>query len=76
MIASHPYSNWPLHVKLFTKEAVKAWAEAAQGNAQLPMGFTTVIELEGVDGKKANVYVGGGRKGPIDVSDGKLEPMM
>ena len=76
MIASHPYSNWPLHVKLFNTEAVRAWEGAGRGNAQLPMGFTCAIELEGVDGKKADLHVGSGRRGPIDVSDGKLEPMI
>jgi structure-specific endonuclease subunit SLX1 len=74
MITSQPYSNWPLHVKLFNMEAAKAWEEVGRGNGQLPMGFTSAIELEGVDGKKANVHVGSGRSGPIDVSDSKLEP--
>ena len=76
MIASHPYSNWPLHVKLFNTEAVKAWEEADRRNALLPMGFTSVIELEGVDGKKADVCVSSGRRGPIDVSDGEPEPVI
>ena len=76
MLASHPYSNWPLYVKLFNTEAVKAWEEAGRRNGQLPMGFTSVIELEGVDGKKADVHAGSGRRGPIDISDGKFEPIM
>src|SRR5258706_6139155 len=76
MITSYPYSNWPLHVKLFNTEAVKAWEESGRANAHLPMGFTSTIELEGVDGKKADVNVGSGRRGPIDISDGKLEPVI
>jgi predicted GIY-YIG superfamily endonuclease len=76
MITSYPYSNWPLHVKLFSTEAVKAWEESYRTNPYLPMGFTSAIELEGVDGKKADVNVGSGRRGPIDVSDGKLEPVI
>jgi structure-specific endonuclease subunit SLX1 len=75
MLATHPYSNWPLHVKLFNTEAVRAWQEASRGDAVLPMGFTSVVELEGVDGKKAEMHVGSGRRGPIHVSDGKLEIM-
>jgi len=76
MITSYPYSNWPLHVKLFTTEAVKAWEGSGRTNAHLPMGFTCAIELEGVDGKKADVNVGSGRRGPIDVSDGMHEPLV
>ena len=76
MIATYPYSNWPLHVKLFSTEAVKAWEESGRVYPHLPMGFTSAIELEGVDGKKADVNVGSGRRGPIDVSDGKLEPVI
>lgn len=75
MIACHPYSNWPLHVKLFNLEAVKAWEEAGRADTRLPMGFTSVIELEGVDGKRADVHVGSGRRRPIDVSDGRYEPI-
>jgi hypothetical protein len=25
MVATMPYSNWPLHLKLYSEEAVKAW---------------------------------------------------
>lgn len=25
MIRTHPFSTWPLHVKLFTEEAVRCW---------------------------------------------------
>ena len=25
MLSTHPYTTWPLHVKLFTDEAVKHW---------------------------------------------------
>ena len=75
MVACHPYSNWPLHIKLFNMEAVKAWEEAGRGKTHLPMGCTSAIELEGVDGKKADVHVGSGRRRPIDVSDGRFGPM-
>ena len=75
MIATYPYSNWPLHVKFFSTEAVNAWEESGRAHPHLPMGFTSTMELEGVDGKKADVNVGSGRRGPIDVSDGKLEPV-
>ena len=76
MITSHPYSNWPLHVKLFSTEVVKAWEESGRANAHLPIGFTSTIELQGVDGKKADVNIGSGRRGPIDVSDGELQPVI
>ncbi|KLO07825.1 hypothetical protein SCHPADRAFT_631328 [Schizopora paradoxa] len=34
MLRTHPYTTWPLHVKLFTREAVNCWvsALAAQGS--------------------------------------------
>lgn len=71
MICSHPYNTWPLHVKLFTTEAEKAWHDSARdpGNAALPQGFTYTLELEGVDGKSGKD--GTGRTGPIDVDDSK-----
>lgn len=72
MISTHPYNTWPLHVKLFTDDAVKGWKDAnkAIGEANpLPIGFTFVTELEGVDGKSGKV--GSGRKGPIEVTDGE-----
>ncbi|KAF5383158.1 hypothetical protein D9615_004967 [Tricholomella constricta] len=69
MVSNHPYHNWPLHVKLFTEEAVMAWKDAIQDIAQspLPLGFTYTVELEGVDGKSGRV--GSGRDGPISVKD-------
>ncbi|OBZ77009.1 Structure-specific endonuclease subunit SLX1 [Grifola frondosa] len=69
MISSHPYNTWPLHVKLFTKTAVKAWNDASLDTSQfsLPPGFTCTTELEGVDGKSG--LPGSGRVGPIDISD-------
>lgn len=72
MISIHPYSTWPLHVKLFTNEAVKWWQDAAKdvGVPPLPPGFVCSIELEGVDGKSGNV--GSGRQGPISVKDGNV----
>ncbi|KAF8070339.1 hypothetical protein FPV67DRAFT_1013295 [Lyophyllum atratum] len=69
MIANHPYHKWPLHVKLFTEDAVTAWNEATKDITQTPMppGFTYSIELEGVDGKSGKV--GSGRCVPISVKD-------
>ncbi|KAF7972709.1 hypothetical protein HWV62_17156 [Athelia sp. TMB] len=70
MLGSHPYSNWPLHVKLFTEEAVKTWlalTKQASEQALIPKGLKVATELEGVDGMSG--YVGSGRKGPIEVSD-------
>ncbi|KAG5720453.1 hypothetical protein E4T56_gene9380 [Termitomyces sp. T112] len=68
MISTHPYSTWPLHVKLFSDEAVAAWKAAARHSAPMPPGFTYSIELEGVDGKSGKV--GSGRREPISVKDG------
>lgn len=70
MVSSHPYNTWPLHVKLFTEEAVKAWSENPKNSSfpPLPSGLTVSTELEGVDGKSGKV--GSGRVGAIDVTDG------
>ena len=73
MLSSRPYSNWPLHVNLFTSDAVKGWQDATKAvgeSAPLPKGFTITTELEGVDGKSGEP--GSGRKGPIEVTDGWL----
>lgn len=72
MITRHPFNTWPLHVKLFTEEAVGIWeaASAAKRAPPMPTGFTYSIELEGVDGKSG--LPGSGRKGPIAVDDGKI----
>lgn len=69
MITRNPFNAWPLHVKLFTTEAVKLWeaASAAKNAPVMPPGFTCSIELEGVDGMSG--HPGSGRKGPIDVYD-------
>lgn len=67
MLTTHPYTSWPLHVKLFTPEAVKGWTAACHNSTPLPPGFTCCVELEGVDGKSGQV--GNGRVGPIDVTD-------
>ncbi|KAF8574179.1 hypothetical protein K439DRAFT_871400 [Ramaria rubella] len=67
MLTTHPYTTWPLHVKLFTPEAVKGWADACKDSTPLPPGLTVSVELEGVDGKRDDV--GSGRNGPIDVTD-------
>ena len=72
MIACRPYNTWPLHVKLFTEDAVKIWKDVDKDvrarALPLPAGFTIQTELEGVDGKSGRS--GSGRDGPIDVSDG------
>ncbi|KZT28272.1 hypothetical protein NEOLEDRAFT_1087264 [Neolentinus lepideus HHB14362 ss-1] len=74
MVASHPYTTWPLHVKLFTQDVLKAWTEASRkadaDGLPLPPGFTCVTEFEGVDGKTG--MRGSGRYGPIDVTDGQF----
>ncbi|KAI0943467.1 hypothetical protein AcW1_002622 [Taiwanofungus camphoratus] len=72
MICSHPYNTWPLHVKLFTEEAVKAWKDACAGldKGTVPPGFTCVTELEGVDGKSGKA--GSGRIAPIDTTDSQF----
>lgn len=75
MLGLSPWSNWPLHVKIFTQEAVQAWNNAAyekpDPDFSLPRGLTYSIELEGVDGKRASENVGSGRTGSIDISDSK-----
>lgn len=67
MVRSHPYNTWALHVKLFTAEAAKVWDGLSRKAPLLP-GFTSTVELEGVDGKSGKT--GSGRTGPIDVTDG------
>nr|GAT57739.1 predicted protein [Mycena chlorophos] len=67
MIGAHPYKTWPLHVKLFTEQAVKGWNTAQKTTPPLPPGFTSTIELEGVDGRSG--IAGTGRKVPICVDD-------
>lgn len=83
MLSIHPYNLWPLHVKIFTPQALKIWKDlanmekTAKGKGKekantirstaLPPGFTYSVELEGVDGKLAG---GSGRTKPIDVQDG------
>jgi hypothetical protein len=69
MISKHPFNTWPLHVKLFTEEAVQCWKAFANADPPLPPGFTCSVELEGVDGKSG--HPGSGRQGPIDVDDGR-----
>lgn len=70
MVSFHPYCTWPLHVKLFTDDAAKKWADAVKATGALPAGLTVSTELEGVDGKSGKT--GLGRQGPIDVKDGRL----
>lgn len=73
MISSHPYNTWPLHVKLFTDEAAKAWTAITKKSSAkfaAPQGFTCTTELEGMDG--CSGQKGSGREGPIDVKDGGL----
>ncbi|KAF8170262.1 hypothetical protein K438DRAFT_218307 [Mycena galopus ATCC 62051] len=71
MLSTHPWSTWPLHVKLFTDAAVKGWKSAsASTDAPLPPGFTCAVELEGVDGKSGQA--GTGRRGPLSVDDAQF----
>ncbi|KAJ7124961.1 hypothetical protein C8R44DRAFT_618903 [Mycena epipterygia] len=72
MLSTHPWSAWPLHVKLFTDAAVKGWRLADQQSEMppLPRGFTCAIELEGVDGKSGQN--GSGRHGPLSVDDAQF----
>lgn len=76
MIARHPFNRWPLHVKLFTEEAVAHWAASARAPhvPPLPPGFTCAVELEGVDGKSG--HPGSGRTGPIAADDGARIPYL
>ncbi|KAJ7188526.1 hypothetical protein C8R46DRAFT_1054960 [Mycena filopes] len=68
MLSTHPWSTWPLHVKLFTDTAVKGWKSADdKAIPPLPPGFTCAVELEGVDGKSGQV--GSNRRGPLSVDD-------
>ncbi|KAJ3551569.1 hypothetical protein NM688_g4625 [Phlebia brevispora] len=71
MISTHPYNAWPLHVKLFTREAVKIWeaitTNKSSSRFKLPPGFACTIELEGVDGRSGET--GSGREAPIDITD-------
>ncbi|KAJ6593654.1 hypothetical protein B0H19DRAFT_1091410 [Mycena capillaripes] len=68
MLSTHPWSTWPLHVKLFTEAAVKGWKSAnSDPRTPLPPGFTCTTELEGVDGKSGQA--GSGRRGPLSVDD-------
>ncbi|EKM57134.1 uncharacterized protein PHACADRAFT_172822 [Phanerochaete carnosa HHB-10118-sp] len=69
MICSHPYNTWALHVKLFTEEAAKTWNVLYRKESP-PLGFTSAVELEGVDGKSGKT--GSGRTGPIDVTDAQF----
>ncbi|KAF4620764.1 hypothetical protein D9613_000533 [Agrocybe pediades] len=69
MVCTNPFNTWPLHVKLFTEEAVNGWEAACKVKncPALPPGFTYSIELEGVNGQSG--HSGSGRQGPIDVED-------
>ena len=67
MASTHPYNLWPLHVKLFTPLAMKAWGDAASSTPPLPAGLTVQIELEGVDGKQSKVWLLLGISEQVDV---------
>lgn len=69
MICNPPYSTWPLHVKLFRPEAVKAWSAAEKIIPEMPLGFTYSTDLEGVDGQSE--AINRVRETPIDVKDGE-----
>ncbi|KAL5514722.1 hypothetical protein ACEPAG_2038 [Sanghuangporus baumii] len=49
MLATHPYSTWPLHVKLFTHEAVKHWAAADSVGSLLTRDRKTKTKLPDLD---------------------------
>jgi structure-specific endonuclease subunit SLX1 len=68
MIRTPPFSNWPLHVKIFSPDALEHWENATKLIPSMPNGFTFTVELEGVDGNSGRK--GSGRGGPIDVQDG------
>lgn len=68
MISTHPYNTWPLHVKLFSEEAIKAWNAVSATCPDLPPGLKCSVEVEGVDGRSGKV--GTGRSGEIEVNDG------
>lgn len=92
MLSVHPYTTWPLHVKLFTRDAVKYWHDAGSSVAKsrskqlptldslvygIPRGLTVSVELEGVDGKTGDSEdVEVGRGKPIEVTDGELLMLM
>lgn len=92
MLSVHPYTTWPLHVKLFTRDAVKHWHDEGSSVAKprskqlptldslvsgIPRGLTVSVELEGVDGKTGDSKdVEAGRGKPIEVTDGELLSMM
>jgi structure-specific endonuclease subunit SLX1 len=69
MICTPPFSDWPLHVKIFRPEALEQWDKAAGQVPNMPKGFMFSIELEGVDGNSG--LRGSGRGRSIDVQDGK-----
>ncbi|EIN14564.1 hypothetical protein PUNSTDRAFT_81028, partial [Punctularia strigosozonata HHB-11173 SS5] len=77
MVASHPYTSWPLRVTLFTEDAVKAWKDATnkldRDGLPLPPGFTHTVELEGVNGRSG--HPGSGRTEAIDVADANFTKM-
>ncbi|EJU03442.1 hypothetical protein DACRYDRAFT_21041 [Dacryopinax primogenitus] len=69
MLAHAPYRTWPLHVKLFHEDGLKAWRASEiyfQGEPPLPTMCRIELELEGVDGKAGG---GTGRAGGIEVND-------
>ncbi|CAK5281430.1 unnamed protein product [Mycena citricolor] len=72
MLSMHPWSMWPLHIKLFTEAAFKGWKTVNEkGNPPpLPPGFTSCVELEGVDGRSGRV--GSGRQEPLSVDDAQF----
>ncbi|KAG8890805.1 Slx4p interacting protein [Tulasnella sp. 332] len=70
MLTISPYNKWPLRVKLYAPEVMKLWNELNVAAPPLPRGFSTSIELEGVDGKSG--AEGSGRIGPIDVTDSQF----
>jgi structure-specific endonuclease subunit SLX1 len=73
MLATHPYTSWPLQVTLFTPTAVKMWKDVckeADKDLPLPAGFRETVALEGVDGR-AGASCEDWRR-PLDVTDGAI----
>ncbi|KZT08098.1 uncharacterized protein LAESUDRAFT_649754 [Laetiporus sulphureus 93-53] len=72
MLGFHPYNTWPLHVKLFTEDAITAWLNAwdEAHTFELPAGFTCSIEVKGVD-RKPRVR-GSSDAGSLDISDAQF----
>lgn len=38
MLSTHPYTTWPLHVKLFTEDAIRQWTMSVEMNSNTKEG--------------------------------------